>query len=208
MTKTLKPYGEMVHSLFKGGGYHARAEALTHAAIGIIGEVVELGNSTDRDNTIEESGDLEFYIEAAVQSLVAMPATVPVLEFDVRKLVALHVEKCIEEGRQITFQTIVMQDMLTAAADLLDLSKKLWIYGKPLDEDMTVALCMNIGRVLANLRRSYTLNELTVDAVREANQLKLGIRYPAGVFSEQHAQQRLDKVEFAATCDTEGGSND
>lgn len=208
MTQTLKPYADMVRTLFKTKNYHSAAEPLVHAAIGIIGEVVELQNTTGIENTIEESGDLEFYVEAAVQSLYAMPAFVPALEIGIRDIVNMQVKTITIDRQQIVFPSVTMHDMLTAAADLLDLSKKLWIYGKPLDEDMTVAISIHIGKVLGNLRQSYLHNGLTEEGVRTANQRKLGKRYPEGVFTEQHAQSRLDKVEFAPAADTEGGTND
>jgi NTP pyrophosphatase (non-canonical NTP hydrolase) len=67
-------YAHMVRALFKREGFNANSGAIMHAAIGIAGEAGELidavkkdwayNNPLDRDNVIEELGDLEFYMEA------------------------------------------------------------------------------------------------------------------------------------------------
>lgn len=77
-------YEEMVRNLFKDGNIIVRqlnkskAEAV-HAGMGIAGEAGELldaikkytmyNKPLDRDNVIEELGDLEFYMEALRQNL-------------------------------------------------------------------------------------------------------------------------------------------
>lgn len=77
---TMKPYSEMVAGLFKCNQFNKDAEALIHSAVGISGEAGELldavkkvwayGKLIDRQNIIEELGDLEFYMEALRQQLV------------------------------------------------------------------------------------------------------------------------------------------
>lgn len=64
-------YDQMVLQLFKAG---TAQEMLVHAAMGVAGEAGELvdaikkswiyGKPLDRDNVIEELGDLRFYIQA------------------------------------------------------------------------------------------------------------------------------------------------
>lgn len=65
-------YGVMVKNLFSG------KEPMVHAAIGISGETGELldmvkkawiyGKDFDRENAVEELGDIEFYLEAFRQA--------------------------------------------------------------------------------------------------------------------------------------------
>lgn len=70
---------DLVHNLFKTTGFDVAKEAAIHAAIGCCGEAGELldavkkgwayGKPLDRENIIEELGDLEFYMEALRQQL-------------------------------------------------------------------------------------------------------------------------------------------
>lgn len=68
-----------VKALFKRVGFRPEYEAAMHAAIGVSGEAGELldvvknswayGKPVDRENVIEELGDIEFYLEALRQDL-------------------------------------------------------------------------------------------------------------------------------------------
>lgn len=70
---------KLVLRLFKVTGFRKEAETALHAAVGVSGEAGELldavkktwayGKPLDRDNVIEELGDLEFYMEALRQAL-------------------------------------------------------------------------------------------------------------------------------------------
>lgn len=72
-------YVNMVQSLFKTKDFNVAAEGAMHAAVGIAGEAGELldavkkvwayGKPLDRENAIEELGDLEFYMEALRQQI-------------------------------------------------------------------------------------------------------------------------------------------
>ncbi|TXH11210.1 MAG: nucleotide pyrophosphohydrolase [Hyphomicrobiaceae bacterium] len=83
MTPT-NTYGQMVKKLFKPGEAILQAMSpkdmeLNHAALGIAGETGELVDALkkylmylqplDRENVVEELGDLEFYMEAIRQSV-------------------------------------------------------------------------------------------------------------------------------------------
>jgi NTP pyrophosphatase (non-canonical NTP hydrolase) len=74
--------------------------------------------------------------------------------------------------------------------EILDCSKKSWIYNKPLDVE-------NLIEELGDLRFYYQacLNMLGLSdyEIQAMNRKKLLHRYPTGQYSDQHAQQRLDK---------------
>ena len=129
----LKPYGEMVTSLFKTDGLNNAADGMMHAAIGVAGE----------------------------------------------------------------------------AGELLDAVKKVWAYGKPLDRANAVEELGDLEFYMEALRQQIGVSR---EEVLQANQEKLAKRYPGGVYSDQHAQARLDKVEpcrgHSLETDTEGGEHD
>lgn len=80
------------------------------------------------------------------------------------------------------------------AGELLDQSKKVWVYGKPLD-------LKHLIEELGDLRFYYqaTLNMLgiTDEDIQAQNTMKLQLRYPNGVYSDAQAQARADKVPGA-----------
>lgn len=85
--------------------------------------------------------------------------------------------------------------------ELLDASKKCWIYNKPLD-------VANVIEELGDLRFYYqkALNMLgiTDEDVQAANMYKLSLgenaRFPDGVYSDQAAQDRRDKQAEGETA--------
>ena len=109
-------YAQMVAALVKPGRdiidslTPAKADLL-HMVIGVTGEVAELLASTDMDNTIEEIGDIFFYMERIYQ-LTGVP----------RRNIETATHKFIIAG------------------DLLDAVKKHVIYGKSLDESAVEVL--------------------------------------------------------------------
>lgn len=81
--------------------------------------------------------------------------------------------------------------MAGEAGELLDATKKVWIYGKPVDVE-------HIIEEMGDLRWYYqamlnTLN-LTDEDIQAANTVKLMKRYPSGVYSNQQAIERADKA--------------
>lgn len=79
----------------------------------------------------------------------------------------------------------------TEAGELLDASKKQWVYNKPLDIE-------NLLEELGDLRFYYQalLNMLGLDDehVQALNMAKLVQRYPELTYTDHHAVSRLDKV--------------
>jgi hypothetical protein len=176
-------YRFMVKGLFKimPGNNH---EALLHAVIGISGETAELMASQDIANTIEECGDLEFYVEAACQQLPAMSITMS----DVQEVTASA------RKRALQFNGNMAQAMSVIAGDILDLVKKSWVYGKALDLGKMTLLIVELELVLTAF---YLDIGVTKRAIRHANQVKLigpGGRFESGFYSDAAAIARADKA--------------
>lgn len=74
--------------------------------------------------------------------------------------------------------------------ELLDATKKAWIYGKPLDLDN---LLEELGDLRFYYQKCLNMLELTDDDIKAINMAKLVQRYPDGVYTDKHAQDRLDK---------------
>ena len=176
----------MVASLFKREGYFDPAQPLVHAAMGVLGEVVELAHSTDQENSIEELGDLEFYIEATLQELEILDGgfgSSTRLKFHV--YIMDHTSSGIVESTEYT-------PYLPPANEFFDLCKKVWIYRKPISE---VREKMLSSLALLQCCLLETMDALGTDQeqVRAANQAKLAKRYPGGVYADAAAQARADK---------------
>lgn len=163
------PYEQMVKDLFKK--LPTIGEEAHHATTGIAGEVGELSEACSRENILEELGDLEFYVEALVQKLDS-PLILP-------------------EGMQFsgsTFGTSIIH-LHSMASRMLDLSKKSWIYGRPLPVEH---LRIEAGQFRQVLEGLYGYLGTTQDEVRHLNQVKLMKRYPTG-YTNEAAIERADK---------------
>jgi hypothetical protein len=79
------------------------------------------------------------------------------------------------------------------AGNALDISKKDWIYGKPVDVQ---ALLDVMARMLGAYRDLILFFGWTDECVQDANRAKLAKRYPDGVYSNADAIARADKVEY------------
>lgn len=155
---------------------------LLHMAIGICGEVGELvlaAFNSDRENIVEELGDIEFYLEGFFQglncnqlSLSEMPDPYP--------------------------RMLPIQSLPIISADLLDVTKKLVIYDKQNDHtfhELTEA-AMKMRKVLDLYYAEPTFfqNPITREEAIQANISKLGKRYLSFKYSDKSAQERADKV--------------
>lgn len=166
-------YGAMVRMLNKPMG--SFAADLLHSAVGLSGEVAELLESESRKNTIEECGDLEFYLEAGWQTLEASAGKL----FQRRRI----------DGIRGCWLTHVLLDMVASAGTLLDRAKKVWVYNKPISHaDFASAFEM----FEINLGDFYRIHDLKQEHILEANMDKLAIRYRGG-YSDTAAQARADK---------------
>lgn len=163
------PFDQMVAKLFKKDTMNPAGQSLMHAAIGISGEIAELYSCNNRLNLLEELGDLVFYIEAARQT--ANPYI------------------SVYAYQQYTLAS-VLPIMTQLAGDLLDVAKKQWVYSKAVESEKVHVL---LDQLLDGTLFLGGLSNYTILDIKAANQEKLATRYPDLVYSDQHAQARLDK---------------
>lgn len=174
-------YSEFVHSRFKDGGRiigdlqgmtaeaSGAAVSRLHAAVGMVGEIRELRDTTGAKNTIEELGDFLFYLQAYTNTL----------EGD-----------AWWHGLGDAKVTIDALDI--AAHTLLDLAKKETIYCKAFDAPkagQTTALLWALVEAYAELATGLFVGE-----IMDENQAKLEERFPNG-YSNAAAQARADKKD-------------
>lgn len=76
------------------------------------------------------------------------------------------------------------------AGEVLDLSKKVWVYGKELDP---IQLIEELGDMRYYYQQILNMLELTDEDIQAANMGKLEKRYPHGVYSDYDALTRKDK---------------
>lgn len=172
-------YSEFVYSRFKDGariigdlqGMNSAAMDRLHAAIGMVGEVRELRDSTGPENTIEELGDFMFYLQAYANTLTE--SMVYILD---------HVD---------TKESVTIEQFDTAAHKLLDLAKKETIYCKAFDESKVMAIVGALWWLAAEY--AWAIAGISVIDVIKANRAKLEKRYPSG-YSNAAAQARADKA--------------
>jgi NTP pyrophosphatase (non-canonical NTP hydrolase) len=81
--------------------------------------------------------------------------------------------------------------MTGEAAEALDISKKVWIYNKPLD---VVHLMEELGDLRFYYQACLNLLQITDETVVAQNMKKLSVRYADGKYSDTQAQARADKV--------------
>lgn len=173
-------YSSMISNLFKliTDGDNPFG-SLTHAMVGIVGEAIEFKNSTSRKNLIEESGDLEFYIEALRQHY---------------RWKEQHV--AIDNGDTRAHATVssVFDNIISLSGDILDIVKKSWVYRKDLNEKELARLHTLLELNMLYVYEFFGLNRADV---QWANMLKLigpGGRFEAGFYSDAAAIARADKV--------------
>lgn len=181
---------ELVSTLVKPGAailttLDASKVDLWHAATGIAGEGAELleglimGPST-RDNVLEESGDLYFYIEQLLQNRQDIK-----IYWDEIFAVACTWDIDAENI------TLYAGRVAVYSGQVLDTVKKLTIYNKPLDVILLQGQLIQLAKNLVAL-------DLVFDITREAalayNIAKLSKRYEGIKYSDEAAQKRADKA--------------
>lgn len=171
---TKPTYEQMVKALFKRMPGHGAA--MLHAAVGIAGESGELRCAVDRENILEECGDIEFYIEAAWQQITTVQRTEP---FDVVGLAYAEIVDWIHID----------------ACELLDHAKKVWVYE---DGNRDEVISHFLRKLEADLTFLYHFLGTTREAVQGLNQAKLMVRYSSGTYSNAQALARADKAEEAS----------
>lgn len=185
---------EMVKGLAKDG--QAVIDELTpvsahllHMAVGIAGEAGELCqaiyghaniNSIDKENIIEEFGDLEFYIEGLRQGLqLARNQTVP-LDINFPNTAASDITVVSDNAINLNIE----------ASILLDFIKKSAFYVKPVKIEKVIESLTTINLLMLIMRDRF---ELTYEQTIEHNIAKLGERYAGHNYSNEQAIDRADK---------------
>lgn len=179
-TREYPPYALMVKRLFKVLPEMPHASAM-HAAIGLSGEAAEWLLGDSRKNVIEEAGDMEFYIEAMKQHVV--------MDYSAAVALGKADHRATNIGVHNAFINIV-----TITGDILDTTKKSWIYGKEMNN---VEISRLILILELNLELVYELFGTNRAEVWHMNQVKLigpGGRFESGFYSDSAAIERKDKV--------------
>ncbi|ARK07441.1 nucleotide pyrophosphohydrolase domain protein [Sphingobium phage Lacusarx] len=152
-----------------------------HMASCIPGEAGELfeplnahaqGFAFDRDNLIEELGDIEFYVQG------------------LRAATGIYYYETMASKIDIAMADFT--DLPKAAADVFDVTKKWVIYNKPLDRSALLAALCYLEAVLESIRSVHGVSR---DETLGKNVWKLGQRYKELRYSDSAAQLRADKTE-------------
>lgn len=109
------------------------------------------------------------------------------------------VKKLVKPGEEILAQVTpfdmhlihMAMGICGEAGELLDAIKKRSIYNKPLDYENVIEELGDIEFYLEGIRQALFVRRKTC---LEANIKKLGIRYKDHLYSDQQAQDRLDKA--------------
>jgi hypothetical protein len=154
-----------------------KVEAWHHASC-IPGEAGELfdpinrhlnfGAPFDRQNVIEELGDIEFYMEG-LRAAVGLSGIVNVVLRSGTSYMALPAR----------------------AAEVFDATKKWVLYNKPLNVEAIDSALTALDLILDGVRASHGI---TREEVLAYNVMKLGIRYATLGYSDAQAQARADKT--------------
>jgi hypothetical protein len=181
-------YGDMVRALFKA--MPKQSDEIMHAAIGIAGERRELYAATHRSNFIEEAGDLEFYIQALCQTHQPIGDAVQALLEDGM------LEALLSEDLTLSNVFEIMDDSATA---ILDHSKKIWAYTKPVSEEPVQGMANAVVELYTCLGFLYRMLGIKEGhgAIMLQNAEKLvgkGGRFESFTYSDADAQARADKA--------------
>lgn len=138
---------------------------LLHMAIGIMGEVVEYQHAHGDPHTLEELGDIYFFLEG-IRQIIRVPDD--------------------------QYSDIDPVSLIHDSAELLDLVKKVCIYNKPLMAVLP-GITRQIATIDVLLSECIANHGLTESQVIEANMAKLNKRYASGNYSNKQAIERADK---------------
>lgn len=185
---TFVAYPQMVTNLFKT--MPTDALTLLHATVGMAGETAELlelyrdqirsvslaalaGETLDK--VVKELGDWRFYAQAVWNIygwewdsfVLPLPGGSGGLQF-------------------------AIENMVIHSGAILDVSKKAWAYESEADARV---LYEQMEHALAGYADALFYVGISDDAVCDANQEKLGKRFPNGVYSNADALARADKAD-------------
>lgn len=152
---------------------------IVHAAMGLLGECVELqGAKWDWKNRVEETGDLEFYTEHAMQVLA---------KWEIEQTHGTEVGR--EEARNMERDPTFW--ITHWCGEFHNAAKKVAIHNKPVG-----GLGFYNALVRIRICLFFLANQMgmTRDDMQGENRKKLELRYPTG-YSDAAAQARADKAE-------------
>jgi hypothetical protein len=181
-------FEQMVKDLFKV--MEGPGAAMLHAAIGIAGETGELRQALTRKNQLEESSDIEFYIEAMWQQ---MPLTRETASQEYPPYCLCL--RTVDAGN-------ALDHIHVEACEILDHAKKVWVYGSG---DRSEHIMPHLLALSFYMGQYYELIGVTREDILRINQDKLlgnekiAGRYATGKYSDEQALARADKVEEEGT---------
>lgn len=166
------------------------AENLVHAALGMAGELAELLYPNSYDNAREEAGDLMWYVALATTALGEDLGNV--IDFWLPN--AQTTASSEDLDRVVSAQSDDEDNLIQAVGEFVDLSKKVWVYGKPLDTGMRNDMLDQIGAIVVYLT-GYIDGEwdMALTPVLDENIAKLKKRY-GDKYSDDAAITRADKA--------------
>ncbi len=183
-------YSHMVRKLFKTEGMHHNNDAMLHAAIGLAGEAGELMIAiakADDKNTVEELGDIEFYLEALIQQV----------SINADELETLMSNYFMSQSSQMLDPKTLVDIMAVQGCNILDIAKKCWVYGHTMqNEEIRVRMVSAIAQYMTTLELLYNSLGKRSTEIQQANWEKLAGpngRFRGMVYSDEAARQRADK---------------
>lgn len=183
-------YQLMVKALFKDFG--DQHKNILHAFVGQSGELGELIDAVkkhwaydkplDRDNVLEELGDLHFYMTAFEQTI---SLTVPP-------------DACWEKAAEM-IRSSPPADVEYILKLLLGMQNAIgYISSGLLKQESSLADTLRVAMAYTKVEVAFAVLAqyfgYTMQEIEAANMDKLSKRYPDKVFKSEHAQQRLDKA--------------
>lgn len=182
-------HAQLVEALVKSpfdiiGTLSAFTADLWHGATGVAGEAGELlealvmsqAGAIDRENVVEELGDLEFYVEQIRQRVgISRDNSASVSPLDI----------------ELDMLNFYGSSVAINASAVLDIVKKTAIHNKELDVEALRVALRNLDRSMSYVRLSLGISR---DETIAANIAKLSKRYESLTYSDKAAQERADKA--------------
>lgn len=187
-------YPQFVQGLF--AKRHKDEAGLLHAAVGVAGECGELldalkktwvyNKPLDRENVVEELGDIGFYAIALINTVYERPTNVHV---------DIDAEACAQAAARDGGPICRVSDLVTAAGQLLDCAVS--IFERDLRPELAVIGAQGIDTamqdVIGSLAVVHEVLGVSFEEAQIANVRKLRKRYPNG-YTDQAAHERADKA--------------
>lgn len=184
-------YEQMVDALFKK--FPDTPDTFMHACAGLVGEFGELVDALkktwvyekplDRENLLEELGDMYFYFTALRMMFEIPPAPKTTLQNVLNSAPKIAEEKLVET---IMSHAISNSGLVGGIFSIIN---------KSFDADKfapTLAIMfLQLELFIVAVAHHFGWSK---EAIEEANMKKLAVRYPDKVFKAEHAQARMDKA--------------